>query len=102
MAKCTFWYRLTRVVPDKVQRAVKWLYVCCMQTVNVLFIIYHMHCLAHLSLTLFFFVMQKLKQCFKVYFLSDGLLLSAKLLWQFSDGGILEMHTFIICPIAIA
>jgi len=21
-----FWYRLTRVVPDKVQRAVKWLY----------------------------------------------------------------------------
>jgi len=25
MAKCTFWYRLTRVVPDKVQRAVKWL-----------------------------------------------------------------------------
>ena len=28
MAKCTFWYRLTRVIPDKVQRAVKWLYVC--------------------------------------------------------------------------
>ena len=22
MAKCTFWYQLTRVVPDKVQRAV--------------------------------------------------------------------------------
>jgi len=27
MAKCTFWYQLTRVVPDKVQRAVKWLCV---------------------------------------------------------------------------
>jgi len=27
MAKCTFWCRLTRVVLDKVQRAVKWL--CC-------------------------------------------------------------------------
>jgi len=25
MAKCTFWYWLIRVVPDKVQRAVKWL-----------------------------------------------------------------------------
>ena len=25
MAKCTFWYRLTRVAPDKVQTAVKWL-----------------------------------------------------------------------------
>jgi len=23
-AKCTFWYQLTRVVPDNVQRAVKW------------------------------------------------------------------------------
>jgi len=29
MAKCTFWYQLTRVVPDKVQRVVKWLCVCC-------------------------------------------------------------------------
>jgi len=28
MAKCTFWYQLTRVVPDKVQRAVKWLCAC--------------------------------------------------------------------------
>ena len=28
MAKCTFWYWLTRVVPDKVQRAVKWLCMC--------------------------------------------------------------------------
>jgi len=28
MAKCTFWYQLTRVVLDEVQRAVKWLYVC--------------------------------------------------------------------------
>jgi len=28
MAKCTFWYRLTRVVPDKVHRAIKWLCVC--------------------------------------------------------------------------
>jgi len=28
MAKCTFWYRLARVVSDKVQRAVKWLCVC--------------------------------------------------------------------------
>ena len=27
VAKCTFWYQLTRVVPDKVQRAVKWLCV---------------------------------------------------------------------------
>jgi len=27
MAKCAFWYRLTRVVLDKVQRAIKWLYV---------------------------------------------------------------------------
>ena len=28
MAKCTFWYRLTQVVPDKVQGAVKLLCVC--------------------------------------------------------------------------
>jgi len=28
MAKCTFWYQLTWVVPDKVQSAVKWLCVC--------------------------------------------------------------------------
>ena len=27
MAKYTFWYRLTRVVPDKVQRAVKCVFV---------------------------------------------------------------------------
>jgi len=27
MAKCTFWYWLTQVVPDKVQRAIKWLVV---------------------------------------------------------------------------
>ena len=26
--ECTFWYQLTRVVPDKVQRAVKWLCMC--------------------------------------------------------------------------
>jgi len=31
MAKYTFWYRLTRVVPDKVQRAIKWLCVLCVQ-----------------------------------------------------------------------
>jgi len=29
MAKFTFWYQLTRVVPDKVQRVVKWLCVVC-------------------------------------------------------------------------
>jgi len=28
MAKCIFWYWLTRVVPDKVHRAVKWFFVC--------------------------------------------------------------------------
>ena len=30
MAKCTFWLQLTLVVPDKVQRVVKWLcvFVC--------------------------------------------------------------------------
>jgi len=28
MTKCTFWYQLTRVVLDKVQRGVKWLRVC--------------------------------------------------------------------------
>jgi len=28
MAKCTFGYQLTWVIPDKVQRAVKWLCVC--------------------------------------------------------------------------
>ena len=27
VAKCTFWYQLTRVVLDRVQRAVKWLCV---------------------------------------------------------------------------
>jgi len=26
--ECFFWYRLTRVVPNKIWRAVKWLYVC--------------------------------------------------------------------------
>ena len=29
MAKCTFWHQLTRVVPDKLQRAVKWLLCVC-------------------------------------------------------------------------
>ena len=24
LGECSFWYRLTLVVPDKVQRAVKW------------------------------------------------------------------------------
>jgi len=48
MAKCTFWYQLTRVVLDKVQRAVKWLCMCacvcvcvcvCLNVnVNVLFV----------------------------------------------------------------
>jgi len=34
MVKCTLWYRLTQVVLEKVQRAVKWLYVCvCERTV---------------------------------------------------------------------
>jgi len=28
MAKCTFWYQLTQVDPDKTQRAVKWLCAC--------------------------------------------------------------------------
>ena len=28
MVKCTFWYQLTRVVPDKVQGAVAWLCMC--------------------------------------------------------------------------
>ena len=28
MAKCIFWYQLTRLVPDKVQRAAKWLCAC--------------------------------------------------------------------------
>jgi len=28
IVKCNFWYQLTQVVPDKVQRTVKWLYVC--------------------------------------------------------------------------
>jgi len=28
MMKCTFWYQLTRVDSDKVQRAVRWLCVC--------------------------------------------------------------------------
>jgi len=28
MAKWTFWYRLNRLVSDKVQRVVKWLCVC--------------------------------------------------------------------------
>jgi len=28
MVKCTFWYQLILVVPDKVQRAVKWLCAC--------------------------------------------------------------------------
>jgi len=28
VGECFFWYRLTRVVPDKFHRAVKWLCVC--------------------------------------------------------------------------
>ena len=38
MAKCIFWYQLTQVVPDKVQRAVKSLCVCL--CVSVLFTLY--------------------------------------------------------------
>jgi len=31
-AKCTFWYQLTWVAPDEVQKAVKWLCLCvCLQ-----------------------------------------------------------------------
>ena len=43
MGECFFWYRLTRVVPDKIQRAVKWLCVCVcvcvcsLELVNVIF-----------------------------------------------------------------
>jgi len=29
VGECFFWYRLTRVVPDKIHRAVKWLCVLC-------------------------------------------------------------------------
>jgi len=28
LCECFFWYRLTHVIPDKIQRAVKWLCVC--------------------------------------------------------------------------
>jgi len=35
-AKCTFWYQLIRVVPDKVQRAVKWLCARVCMCVNLL------------------------------------------------------------------
>ena len=42
-AKCTFWYWLTRVVPDKVQRAVKWLCVCVCVCARV-------HVCVHISL----------------------------------------------------
>ena len=35
MAKCSFWYLLTRVVPDKVQTAVKWL---CVWLQNLFFL----------------------------------------------------------------
>ena len=37
MGECFFWYRLTRVVPDKIQRAVKRLcvYVCVCHVLNV-------------------------------------------------------------------
>jgi len=28
VGECFFWYRLTPFVPDKIQRAVKWLCVC--------------------------------------------------------------------------
>jgi len=34
VAKCTFWYQLTRVVPDKVQRNVKWL--CARKTFGII------------------------------------------------------------------
>jgi len=39
MAKCTFWYRLIRVVPDKVHRAVKWLCVCVLSGGDGVFVI---------------------------------------------------------------
>jgi len=42
MAKCTFWYRLTQVVPDQVQRAVKWLCVCAF----CMFLYAFLHCLS--------------------------------------------------------
>ena len=35
VGECFFWYRLTRVVPDKIQRAVKWLCVCVCATIDV-------------------------------------------------------------------
>jgi len=35
MAKCTFWYQLTRDVLDKLHRAVKWLCVCEWMGANV-------------------------------------------------------------------
>ena len=38
MAKCTFWYQLTRVVQDKVQKAVKWLCVCVCVCVSYTFL----------------------------------------------------------------
>jgi len=35
-AKCIFWYRLTRIVPNKVQRAIKWFCVCMVNVQNSL------------------------------------------------------------------
>jgi len=34
VGECFFWYRLTRVVPDKFHRAVKWLCVCVLFNVS--------------------------------------------------------------------
>jgi len=34
MAQCTFWYQLTRVVLDKVHRAIKWLCVVFFSSVS--------------------------------------------------------------------
>ena len=42
MVKCTFWCQLTRVVPDNVQRAVKWLYICVCVLLSTVILAYFM------------------------------------------------------------
>jgi len=56
VGECFFWYRLTRVVPDKFHRAVKWLCVCvcdrewCINSVKIVRLDLHeIQCGHHIS-----------------------------------------------------
>jgi len=93
MAKCIFWYRLTRVAPDKVHRAVKWL--CCV--CNGFEVKVSMHQGSALSPLLFVMVIEALSREFRVALPWE--LLYADALVVIAETATLNTTTFLVYPL---